>query len=267
MLQWGRILMRGSCIYMGSCLVVTAILATTAAAQSPDNENDRLAREHFELGKALYSAGQYSQAIGEFEIAYRLSKRPPLLYNIYLAARNAGRRPTAADALRRYLRLAPNASNRDALELQLRALDESLRNYPPDLKSRDPDSTPLAVPPQPTPERQTPPLLGVAVTGLGAAMLIGGTVTGFMAISQNAELQDQCPDNVCLPGFESDVNRLETLTTLTDVLLIGGAGVLALGIGLWLWLDNDTDEAEAMPVTTTASCTWDGCIAQARVRY
>lgn len=247
------------------CLVATGAPATNATAQS-DAENDRLAREHFDLGKALYSAGQYEQAIGEFEISYRLSKRPPLLYNIYLAARNAGQRTTAADALRRYLRLSPKVSNREALELQLRTLEESLRNYPPDAQKQEQAGDSGAVSPQPqSPEHHTPPLLGVAVTGLGAAMLIGGAVTGFMAISQNAKLQDQCPDNVCLPGFESDVNRLDTLTTLTDVLLIGGAGVLALGIGLWLWLDDD--EAETIPIAPTASCTWDGCVAQARMHF
>jgi tetratricopeptide (TPR) repeat protein len=230
---------------------------------------DQLARKHFDLGKSLFNSGRYNEAIGEFEISYRLSKRPPLLYDIFVSARNAGQPVIAADALRRYLKLTPHVTDRHALELQLLALEEVLHEQPSAAHPRDPraeeanDNHSNASPPS----TSSPPLLGYTVTGLGAAMIIGGAVTGVMSLAQHATLDKHCPNDRCLPGYEGELDRYDTLTTLTGVLLIGGAGVLAVGIGLWLWLDDDDDQAEPPLVTPTAVCIHDGCLAQATVRF
>jgi tetratricopeptide (TPR) repeat protein len=63
---------------------------------------DAEAREHFQLGRSFYEQGSFQQAAEEFEIAYRLSARPQLLYNVYVARRDAGNQPMAIDALRGY---------------------------------------------------------------------------------------------------------------------------------------------------------------------
>src|SRR4051794_20172946 len=51
---------------------------------------DMEARQHFMIGKTLYDAGRFQQAAEEFDSAYQLSKRPQLLYNVYVAHREAG---------------------------------------------------------------------------------------------------------------------------------------------------------------------------------
>ena len=48
---------------------------------------DMEARQHFMIGKTLYDAGRFQQAAEEFDSAYQLSKRPQLLYNVYVAHR------------------------------------------------------------------------------------------------------------------------------------------------------------------------------------
>ncbi|MCB9667607.1 MAG: hypothetical protein H6715_05780 [Myxococcales bacterium] len=235
----------------------------SAMAQRSLKNSDRLAQEHFDLGKGLFRVGRYHEAAGEFETAYQLSERAPLLYNIYIAARNAGDGKKAADALRGYLTRAPNVADRHALELQLLALEEAIKDDA--VAARSIRKTGKSKPDDPS-LPHTPPLLGYAITGLGAAMLIGGTVTAFMAEGYRSQKNEHCPENVCLPGYERDIDRLQTASTLRNVLLIGGAGVLALGIGLWILLDDDGQEASA-PVTATAACSSVGCMTQAKVRF
>ena len=58
-----------------------------ATGQPPSD--DEAARRHFRLGQAYYQNGQFPEAAAEFEQAYQLSGRPQLLYNIYLAHRDA----------------------------------------------------------------------------------------------------------------------------------------------------------------------------------
>ncbi len=221
-----------------------------------------MAQEHFDLGKGLFRVGRYNEAAGEFETAYQLSERAPLLYNIYIAARNAGDRSKAANALKRYLARAPNIADRHTLELQLLALEEVLKD---DVAARRSAQTSNRTPAADAAPFSEPPLLAYAITGLGAAMLIGGTVTALMAAGHRSNMDEHCPDKVCLPGYERDIDRLQTLSTLTDVLLIGGAGALALGIGLWLLLDDEASDAPV--ITATAGCSNVGCMTQAKVRF
>ena len=62
-----------------------------------------MARMRYQAGLAKYDAGLFAEAAEEFEAAYQASPRPELLYNIYLARRDAGQTERAIDALRRYL--------------------------------------------------------------------------------------------------------------------------------------------------------------------
>jgi hypothetical protein len=81
---------------------------------------------------------------------------------------------------------------------------------------------------------------GLVIGGIGAAALIGGTVTGIMGLSKKGSLNDQCPGQVCSYSspeqqsrFESDKSSLKTLGTATTVLLIGGGALAATGVTLF----------------------------------
>jgi len=80
-----------------------AIVLLSSAPVLAQSDTEEQARVHYESGRLHYESGEYEQALGEFEAAYRLSSRPALLYNLYLAHQNLGHLTEAADSLERYL--------------------------------------------------------------------------------------------------------------------------------------------------------------------
>lgn len=111
-------------------LVASLAFATPLLAQArqpPSSaEGEEQARAHFRLGRAYYENGDFSKAAVEFEAAFKISQRPGLLYNIYLAYRDASDVPHAAEALRKYLELEKNVENRGQLTARLAAMDRAL---------------------------------------------------------------------------------------------------------------------------------------------
>ncbi|HEY6728719.1 MAG TPA: PEGA domain-containing protein [Polyangiaceae bacterium] len=98
------------------------------------------------------------------------------------------------------------------------------------------------------PPSQTPPAgeaggSGLATAGLisagaGALLLAGGAVTGIWALSIDGDLESSCVDGHCPKHRASDIDRLESLTTATNVLLGVGAAVSVGGLALWLFGDS-----------------------------
>ncbi|MCA1665727.1 MAG: tetratricopeptide repeat protein, partial [Myxococcales bacterium] len=99
-----------------------ALLCATAHAQTnspapsasaPADDVD-IAKAHFNTGEAYYDHGRFGDAAREFEEAYRLSNKAPLLYNVgksYDAANDFAR---ALDAYQRFLAAAaPDNRDRD----------------------------------------------------------------------------------------------------------------------------------------------------------
>jgi hypothetical protein len=81
-----------------------------ADAPAPGSGDVDIARAHFATGQAYYEHGRFVDAAREFEEAYRLSKRPPLLYNVGKAYDGASDFARALDAYRRFTAAAANDS-------------------------------------------------------------------------------------------------------------------------------------------------------------
>src|SRR5690606_25712958 len=84
------------------------------------------AREAFERGRIHYDNGDFARAAAAFEEAYKLSGREGLLYNLYLAYRDANEQEKAAEALRNYLVKVEVIENRAQLESRLKALEAGI---------------------------------------------------------------------------------------------------------------------------------------------
>ncbi|MBX3270595.1 MAG: hypothetical protein KF729_10055 [Sandaracinaceae bacterium] len=245
-------------------LLFALLAGATARAQQPPGDIDEDARLHFELGQRAYDRGEFVTAAEEFEIAYRLSGRPPLLYNRYVALRDAQMRPQAAEALRAYLRDAGEIPNRARLEVVLAQLEAELAGEPP---AADPG------PPSPTVRASVraaaAPSAGLDVTGpvvvtaIGAAALVASVITGALALDRNAALSAACPGDVCADesarGLQSDV---ETLSVVTDVLWPVGA--VAAGAGLVWLVVALASGASADRASVDFSCGPTGCGLTAR---
>jgi hypothetical protein len=109
--------------------VTPAVAAAQEEAEESDGSesNDEEARVHFRLGTAYYESGRFSEAAREYQQAYELSPRPTLLYNLFLAWRDASELEPAVEALRRYLSEGnPPSSTRIRLEAQLEGMEQRL---------------------------------------------------------------------------------------------------------------------------------------------
>src|SRR4051794_36614658 len=68
-----------------------------------DDEAMQAAEVHYNAAEQYYLRGQYPEAIKEFSEAYRLSKRPELLYNISQSYERNGDLRNARTYLQQYL--------------------------------------------------------------------------------------------------------------------------------------------------------------------
>lgn len=273
---------------LGHLSLAVALTLAGASVASAQAEGEQDARHHFRLGSAHYDSGHFAEAAREFEESYRLSRRPELLNNIYVAHRDAGNAGAAADALERYLAEMPDVENREMLEQRLAGLrrmaaanqssaatDGGAEANPDDPPTRDASAEVSAS--HETTTDTTPDTsdggggggglspVGFIVAGVGAAALIGGVITGSMALSTQSELESNCPDGVCPPGYDyagpADSGR--TLALLTDILIPVGVAAVAAGVVLIIVLQDGGDES----TTAGAACDQHGCMGALRGRF
>lgn len=86
--------------------------------------------------------------------------------------------------------------------------------------------------------------LGFVGAGLGAALLVGGGVTGGLALKKDGELDDDCPEGVCYSGSYDLLDRRDRLATASTALFVAG-GVVAAAGAVMLILDATRGEGGA----------------------
>lgn len=95
----------------------------------------------------------------------------------------------------------------------------------------------------------SPRVLPYLALGVGGAALIVGSVSGALALEQKRTIDrsDDCQQNRCLPSMQHDVNRLQTLRTLSTVGFIGAGVFIAGGVTLWLTSAKPSQSALGRP--------------------
>lgn len=228
---------------------------------------DETARGHFQLATSLYDQGQFAQAAQEFEEAYRLSQRPELMFNAYVAYRDANDIASAARCLRVYLENAGDrVQDRVNLEARLRTMEQAVA------EERAREEALAAEQRARERERQTPPrgpeTWPWIVLGVGAAVVIAGAITGGIALGEADRLAADCPGTVCGPEIDFDGRNanIDTLGIAADVLLFGGAAIAVTGLILGLALGIGESAPESQP-EVSAACGPAGCAASLRTRF
>lgn len=229
--------------------------ANSASAQDGDDD----ARTLFEGARIHYDRGEFEEAAESFSSAFEISGRTRLLYNIYLAHRDAGHPAEAATALRRYLEEMPEdeiADDRELLQSRLASLEAQAQAQADAQSAADSQATSDA---QATTRAETQeetssiPIGGVALVAVGGAAVVAGVVTAIITSGIEGDLEEACTGTVCGPEQQSDIDRGKTMALLTDIFLIGGAA-LAIGGALWWILGRSTND-----VTPSVACISDGC--------
>jgi hypothetical protein len=96
---------------------------TPAAAEDPTAK----AKEAFLTGQRFYKEARYADAIAKFEEAYAIKPSPVLFYNIGRCHEQLGDVPKALRAYRDYLRMAPDAKDKDTVNDAIANLERRLK--------------------------------------------------------------------------------------------------------------------------------------------
>lgn len=102
--------------------------------------------------------------------------------------------------------------------------------------------------PEPAPVSSEPPItrtLGWVGIGTGAALIVGGGVTGFLAM-QNAGALD-CPGGVCVGNQATRLNEANTEALLSTIFFSAGGALAVTGVVLVLTSGNPAAATGAIP--------------------
>ena len=261
-----------------------------APAMRTEGLDDEEARSRFRVGQALYMEGRFLEAAEEFESSYRLSGRRSLLYNAYLSYRDAGQLAEAVRTLELYLEGDEDPEDVEQLRQRLAAMTATLAEERAAEAAREAERERLAAE-RAEAERQAQEArrgeeeqrrraeqaeeglnpVGWAVAGGGLALAAGGLVAGLVASGARGELEDNCPDERCVAGFDlaSERKSVERPRLTADILLFtGGATVIAGLVVLFLGKGGSSDEEPDEPETTAdLACGATGCMATLRTSF
>jgi tetratricopeptide (TPR) repeat protein len=105
-------------------IAALAFLLLVGAGSRPAHAEDKAtktARKHYEKGQKLFALRRFDEALVAYEAAFEAKPLPGFLFNIGQCHRNLGDYDAAIFTFRKYLKLDPEAENREAV---LELLDE-----------------------------------------------------------------------------------------------------------------------------------------------
>ncbi len=113
-----------------------------------------------------------------------------------------------------------------------------------DLVSEEVDE-PVAAPvvEDPADDRSGLKVGGWVTASVGAAILVGGAVTGGIAMKKNGEITDNCPGGECDPKWQETLDTRDALGVTTNVLLGVGAAAVVAGV-VMLVIAHGDEKAE-----------------------
>jgi tetratricopeptide (TPR) repeat protein len=249
--------------------LILALLAFAGPALAQGTVEERRARELYDNGAILYEEGRYEDAIQAWEEAYRISKRPLLLFNIANAQERIGQYRLALDSLNRYRAFAP-ADERDVLDRRMRNIERRLKEQEAEDEARRVEEEQAAaeqqeqaaadkqlVVVQKTPAARGPrPLLGVGIGLLGGGLAGAGAGAGLSgaALSARQEIEALCRDAAGTRYCPQSVEPLEAdeaqYSLAGDIALIAGGAVAGTGLILMI-VDSVTGGTTPVTVVPT----------------
>jgi len=100
--------------------LMTVFAARVAHAEDPATKS---AKRHFDRGQKLFNLGKFDEALEEYQQAYEAKEIPAILFNIGQCYRNLGDYEAAIFSFKKYLKLEPDADNREQVEEYIEELE------------------------------------------------------------------------------------------------------------------------------------------------
>jgi tetratricopeptide (TPR) repeat protein len=107
-----------------STLVVGMGGGTLVRVAHADDPTERAAKRHYERGQKLFNLQKFDEALEQFQKAYDAKPIPDFLFNIGQCHRNLGDYASAIFSFKKFLKLDPEAPNRDQVEKLIEELEQ-----------------------------------------------------------------------------------------------------------------------------------------------
>jgi tetratricopeptide (TPR) repeat protein len=104
--------------------ICLAFAASAPVASADDPPSMRAAKRHYDRGQKLFALQKFEQALEQFQKAFDAKPIPDFLFNIGQCHRNLGDYDAAIFSFKRYLKLDPEASNREQVEELISQLED-----------------------------------------------------------------------------------------------------------------------------------------------
>jgi tetratricopeptide (TPR) repeat protein len=139
------------------------------------------ARTLYESGTAHYNLGELTEALTDFQSAYRLVHEPTLLFNIAQCYRRMEQPQKAAELYRAYRRESPDAANRAEVDRLIHEMDERAPAPTQPILTPIDDPTTLTArsQPAPPPPRKAPLYKRWWLWTAVGALVVGGVAVGL----------------------------------------------------------------------------------------
>lgn len=113
-------------MYALSLVMVLTLGAPAKPPAKPDADTEA-AKTYSQWALTLYKQARYSEAIAKFEEAYRLKPHPIIFFNVGRCYEQLGDIPRALKNYREYLRLLPDAKDRETVSDAISNLERRLK--------------------------------------------------------------------------------------------------------------------------------------------
>jgi tetratricopeptide (TPR) repeat protein len=134
-------------------LLVFLCVSTFARADDPAM---RAAKRHYDRGEKLFALGKFDEALDEYQKAFDAKPLPGFLFNIGQCYRNLGDYDQAIFSFKKYLKLDPNAPNKEKVDKLIEDLEDKkergegqklIKKEPPPPPPKEEGDEPVRPPP------------------------------------------------------------------------------------------------------------------------
>ena len=104
--------------------LLALLFAVSPRVARADDPATRAAKRHFDRGEKLFALGKFDEALDEYQKAFDAKPLPDFLFNIGQCYRNLGDYQQAIFSFKKYLKLEPDAPDKDKVEKLIDDLEE-----------------------------------------------------------------------------------------------------------------------------------------------
>ncbi len=243
-------------------LPLAAVLSLLAASPARAQPEVEIARKYFELGQSLYNRADYEGALKQFSEAYRLARRPGILFNLGRCHENLGQYEQAIGRYEEYLRSAPaDAEAVRSRVSNLRQLGERRRAEQERRDREQRDAVLRQVRPQPESFRKAGWIVGLAGVTVAA---LGGTLLG-LARWRQGQVEADFRNALEYSSFRASEEQGRAFSTSGVVLTVVGGAAAVTGAVLLVLYHRGARTERAVAITPLIMA--DGATLSAGLRF